>query len=341
MSTLGCNHCLGVATKMCSGCQSTYYCSHECQEADWQAHKQACVNGGLLGVEMGLRARKKLNALKDKRDGYIKLAILNFAEKLVPIYGEAGGSDEARKGNETQTQNRLKEVEAYLKEIFKLEKSEGFTEKPDQMVAFAKSSGLKFGKIEKTKMQMRIILRKNEWGSLEDDKKRDILNNVYRQVQLQLALKEAMANAQLRSGWSMTDVDRYYNEAVENIYSFLPYELSFIGDGQSNALPKKAATEWLASIKGMAKNLKDGKKPKKLKEKALKRLTAEEVDERTLREYMFVTIPSIVDKKKKLKNKEKNAQKAQVREFPALLTKTVIPGLKKLFDEFKAKDIKF
>jgi hypothetical protein len=30
------------ADRVCSGCRSVFYCSHECQRADWKGHKPAC-----------------------------------------------------------------------------------------------------------------------------------------------------------------------------------------------------------------------------------------------------------------------------------------------------------
>lgn len=30
---------------MCSGCQTAYYCSRECQRKDWKSHKKMCNNG--------------------------------------------------------------------------------------------------------------------------------------------------------------------------------------------------------------------------------------------------------------------------------------------------------
>ena len=43
-----CNHCLnsnnmeGMQQKKCSGCKLVYYCSEECQKADWKKHKHIC-----------------------------------------------------------------------------------------------------------------------------------------------------------------------------------------------------------------------------------------------------------------------------------------------------------
>jgi len=30
------------ADRLCAGCRSVYYCSHECQRVDWKGHKPAC-----------------------------------------------------------------------------------------------------------------------------------------------------------------------------------------------------------------------------------------------------------------------------------------------------------
>ena len=44
---LKCTHCGmmendNVEAKVCSGCQSTFYCSRKCQKNDWQNHKKVC-----------------------------------------------------------------------------------------------------------------------------------------------------------------------------------------------------------------------------------------------------------------------------------------------------------
>lgn len=38
-----CHVCAKPATNKCSRCKSTWYCSTECQKADWQKHKVSCV----------------------------------------------------------------------------------------------------------------------------------------------------------------------------------------------------------------------------------------------------------------------------------------------------------
>jgi hypothetical protein len=39
-----CNTCSSVTgdLKLCSGCQSAYYCSRDCQAKDFKVHKKAC-----------------------------------------------------------------------------------------------------------------------------------------------------------------------------------------------------------------------------------------------------------------------------------------------------------
>ena len=37
-----CNVCNEQPSVFCSGCRTTYYCSTECQKADWKTHKQTC-----------------------------------------------------------------------------------------------------------------------------------------------------------------------------------------------------------------------------------------------------------------------------------------------------------
>lgn len=43
MKVQTCVGCSAVGQfKICSGCKSRYYCSEECQKADWPKHKEAC-----------------------------------------------------------------------------------------------------------------------------------------------------------------------------------------------------------------------------------------------------------------------------------------------------------
>jgi splicing suppressor protein 51 len=35
---------LGIDLKRCAKCQTTHYCSRECQKADWKCHKRACAS---------------------------------------------------------------------------------------------------------------------------------------------------------------------------------------------------------------------------------------------------------------------------------------------------------
>lgn len=43
-STKHCNECgTSPATKLCSGCESTHYCSKECQRKNWSSHKATCI----------------------------------------------------------------------------------------------------------------------------------------------------------------------------------------------------------------------------------------------------------------------------------------------------------
>lgn len=42
---LRCAHCtaLGVTMPRCSGCKAVHYCSKECQNVDWERHREECV----------------------------------------------------------------------------------------------------------------------------------------------------------------------------------------------------------------------------------------------------------------------------------------------------------
>lgn len=44
--SLLCTTCVKPATKRCQGCQLAYYCSPECQNADWSTHKPECAAKG-------------------------------------------------------------------------------------------------------------------------------------------------------------------------------------------------------------------------------------------------------------------------------------------------------
>lgn len=44
----GCTYCRkldGISVKKCSACGGAYYCSRECQKADWKRHKKDCNYG--------------------------------------------------------------------------------------------------------------------------------------------------------------------------------------------------------------------------------------------------------------------------------------------------------
>ncbi|KAH8092662.1 hypothetical protein BXZ70DRAFT_452480 [Cristinia sonorae] len=46
-----CAYCSELgATKFCSGCRETYYCSSQCQLADWKVHKKGCEIQKMLNV---------------------------------------------------------------------------------------------------------------------------------------------------------------------------------------------------------------------------------------------------------------------------------------------------
>lgn len=56
--TSNCALCSKEATKRCSRCKSTWYCSTECQKQDWKNHKKIACNDGFQADQYTLHKRE-------------------------------------------------------------------------------------------------------------------------------------------------------------------------------------------------------------------------------------------------------------------------------------------
>lgn len=59
-----CNVCKKLTIKKCAGCKLAYYCSRECQEADWKIHKLTCKSTSKSKYKY-LKYKTKYNNLKN------------------------------------------------------------------------------------------------------------------------------------------------------------------------------------------------------------------------------------------------------------------------------------
>lgn len=70
----GCTNCRktdGISVKKCSACGGAYYCSQECQKADWKRHKKDCNYGA---TDIHFRANR---AFKKHKHAILDLATVS------------------------------------------------------------------------------------------------------------------------------------------------------------------------------------------------------------------------------------------------------------------------
>ena len=73
----------GPSLMACGGCGVVAYCSRECQQQDWRAHKQPCRNWLFDAIEAGDRGAEGVGALLDV--GYFDPNTVAGAVRYTPL----------------------------------------------------------------------------------------------------------------------------------------------------------------------------------------------------------------------------------------------------------------
>ena len=64
METLLCTICNNTATKWCSQCHGSKYCSKECQKKDWPQQKKYCEPGYFDDTKEGTKETRAFTSIK-------------------------------------------------------------------------------------------------------------------------------------------------------------------------------------------------------------------------------------------------------------------------------------